>query len=508
MSEEIGKIKINQLQPKPNENLTETDVFPLYHKPDDSSPLSGTYKISLGELKNTLFGGGSGQSGVPMSVLSGVLPIEKGGTGSSEKTFLKNTTDTFTGTLTIIPPSSALNSSGLNVTGGGSTATVRVKATSLTGSIGLYANSNEGRVGLYDYTNDKIILSKDVVNSGSILGAATTFHGTATSAIVASTASVASTAGVATSAVVVSAASTSDYAARAGELINILPVDKGGTGASTKASAVQKLMDSNITGFSHVLGTKSDWSQSGSISLQSLRNAMGLGDTTGVLPLANGGTGGNSRLNGIKNLINENVGTSANYFVTGNYSSSAWQKIGYCTAAQARYAMGLGNTTGVLGTAYGGTGVTTGKAPTAGTADAAAKLSTARTIRTNLASTGTASFNGTANITPGVQGILPIANGGNGHNTNQTYYNYSDFGVGVSKAIANAANGASLMVVISGSSATVASTIIPISGISQNAWNPYVNCLGQCIRVYRSGANCTVHLASGSGWIAQVHFIY
>lgn len=47
----------------------------------------------------------------------------------------------------------------------------------------------------------------------------------------------------------------------------------------------------------------------------------------------------------------------------------------------------------------------------------ATKLKTARTIRVNLASTSTASFNGTANITPGVDGILGIANGGTGNTT-------------------------------------------------------------------------------------------
>ena len=55
-----------------------------------------------------------------------------------------------------------------------------------------------------------------------------------------------------------------------------------------------------------------------------------------------------------------------------------------------------------------------GKLSTSGTAAAATKLATARTIRTNLASTSTASFNGTANITPGVTGKLAIANGGTG----------------------------------------------------------------------------------------------
>lgn len=50
-------------------------------------------------------------------------------------------------------------------------------------------------------------------------------------------------------------------------------------------------------------------------------------------------------------------------------------------------------------------------------ADTADKLTTARTIRTNLASTSAASFNGTANITPGVTGTLPLANGGTGGTT-------------------------------------------------------------------------------------------
>ena len=64
---------------------------------------------------------------------------------------------------------------------------------------------------------------------------------------------------------------------------------------------------------------------------------------------------------------------------------------------------------GVLPVANGGTGNTTGLA------DSATKLATARTVRTNLASTSTASFNGTANIAPGVTGILPVTNGGTGN---------------------------------------------------------------------------------------------
>lgn len=55
-----------------------------------------------------------------------------------------------------------------------------------------------------------------------------------------------------------------------------------------------------------------------------------------------------------------------------------------------------------------------GKLSTTGTAASATKLATARTIQTNLGSTSSASFNGTANVTPGVTGTLGVANGGTG----------------------------------------------------------------------------------------------
>lgn len=55
------------------------------------------------------------------------------------------------------------------------------------------------------------------------------------------------------------------------------------------------------------------------------------------------------------------------------------------------------------------------------TTGSAASLTTARTIRTNLASTSTASFDGTANVTPGVTGTLPVANGGSGRASHTAY---------------------------------------------------------------------------------------
>ena len=66
---------------------------------------------------------------------------------------------------------------------------------------------------------------------------------------------------------------------------------------------------------------------------------------------------------------------------------------------------------------------TTFKGSLSGNAATATKLATARTIRTNLASTSAASFDGSANITPGVTGTLPIANGGTGATTASTARN-------------------------------------------------------------------------------------
>ena len=51
------------------------------------------------------------------------------------------------------------------------------------------------------------------------------------------------------------------------------------------------------------------------------------------------------------------------------------------------------------------------------TTGSAATLTTARTFRTDLASTSTATFDGSANVTPGVTGTLPVANGGTGATT-------------------------------------------------------------------------------------------
>lgn len=59
-----------------------------------------------------------------------------------------------------------------------------------------------------------------------------------------------------------------------------------------------------------------------------------------------------------------------------------------------------------------------------GNSATATTLATARTIQTNLSSTSTASFDGSANITPGITGTLPIFNGGTGHTNAKDGANY------------------------------------------------------------------------------------
>lgn len=56
------------------------------------------------------------------------------------------------------------------------------------------------------------------------------------------------------------------------------------------------------------------------------------------------------------------------------------------------------------------------------TTGSAATLTTGRTFQTDLASTSAASFNGSANVTPGVTGTLAVTNGGTGRATSTTAY--------------------------------------------------------------------------------------
>ncbi len=120
--------------------------------------------------------------------------------------------------------------------------------------------------------------------------------------------------------------------------------------------------------------------------------------TSGTLPIARGGTGN----------------TTGNAATATKLQTARTIRTNLASTSTASFDGTANVTPGVTGTlpiTNGGTGNTTGNAATA------TKLQTARTIKTNLASTSTASFDGTANITPGVTGTLPITNGGTGNTT-------------------------------------------------------------------------------------------
>lgn len=110
--------------------------------------------------------------------------------------------------------------------------------------------------------------------------------------------------------------------------------------------------------------------------------------TAGTLPVARGGTNATSftawgvvYASSASQLTNTAAGTSG-YLLQGNGSAApSW-------VAQSTIAAGT-----------------------------AAKLAASKTIQTNLASTSAASFDGSANVTPGVTGTLGVANGGTGRDT-------------------------------------------------------------------------------------------
>ncbi len=104
---------------------------------------------------------------------------------------------------------------------------------------------------------------------------------------------------------------------------------------------------------------------------------------TGTLPLANGGSG-------------QTTAQAAMNAFAGAVTSGSYLR---------------GNGSNVLMST-----IQAGDVPTLNqnTTGSAATLTTARTFQTNLASTSAVSFNGSANVTPGVTGTLPVANGGTG----------------------------------------------------------------------------------------------
>lgn len=113
--------------------------------------------------------------------------------------------------------------------------------------------------------------------------------------------------------------------------------------------------------------------------------------------------------------IRSDLGTV--WIITGDTPSSlaSWQQTAYPGAPVSSVAGKTGAVTLVKGDV--GLGSVDNTADSAKVVASAAKWTTTRTIRTNLASTSTANIDGTANIVPGVTGTLAVGNGGTGATT-------------------------------------------------------------------------------------------
>lgn len=121
-----------------------------------------------------------------------------------------------------------------------------------------------------------------------------------------------------------------------------LPIANGGTGQTTVALARNALGLGNTSGALPI-----ENGGTGQTTAALARNALGLGNTMGALPIANGGTGATTAALARNNL---GLGNTAGALPIANGGTAA------TTVALARNNLGLGNTAGALPVANGGTG--------------------------------------------------------------------------------------------------------------------------------------------------------
>jgi hypothetical protein len=173
----------------------------------------------------------------------------------------------------------------------------------------------------------------------------------------------------------------------------------------------------NLTGVNTIVGSPG------------VNGTNGTNGTNGIVTsLTTTGTSGASTItSGVLNIPQYSGGGGGSYTAGTGLTLSA-----YAFSLTAPVTVSLGGT-GLSSTSQNyafigptsGSGAPTWRALTSGdiptlnqsTTGSAATLTTSRTVQTSLSSTSSASFNGSANITPGVTGTLAVTNGGTGVTT-------------------------------------------------------------------------------------------
>lgn len=193
-----------------------------------------------------------------------------------------------------------------------------------------------------------------------------------------------------------------------------LSIANGGTGQTTAPKALYALgngssTDTSIADADYILFIDASLSTGKKITFSNLKSAIGSNGSSGgtvtgdYLPLSGGTLTGDLRIKS-----SSNYGTKIN-LGDGDYVYIS-EPEDDCLEIKGSTKINLVTSSLLLN----GSAFPTGGGSSGGTASSADKLTTARTIRTNLGSTSTASFDGTANVTPGVMGTLSISNGGTG----------------------------------------------------------------------------------------------